>query len=99
MQLNPSTALDNKTKQLIGLAVAAQIPCRFCVSFHTQAAKLNGASDEELKEAVAMAALTRELSTVIQGTLPDENQFRREVDTAVKNMRAKEQKGPTSAQR
>lgn len=99
MQLNPATALDNKTKELIGLAVAAQIPCRFCVSFHTQAAKLDGASDEELKEAVAMSALTREFSTVIQGSLPDENQFRREVDTLVKNMRAKEPKPPAAAQR
>ncbi len=28
LQLNPKTALDGKTKELIGLAVAAQIPCR-----------------------------------------------------------------------
>src|SRR5262245_2912121 len=27
LQLNPGTKLDNKTKELIGLAVAAQIPC------------------------------------------------------------------------
>jgi AhpD family alkylhydroperoxidase len=99
VQLNPATALDNKTKEMIGLAVAAQIPCKFCVTFHTQAAKMNGATDEELKEAIAMAALTREFSTVIQGSLPDEAQFRREVDTAVKNMRTKEQKAPAAAQR
>ena len=50
VQLNPKTALPTKTKELIGLAVAAQIPCRYCTYFHTQVAKLGGASDAELKE-------------------------------------------------
>ena len=35
VQLNPDTALDGKTKELIGLAVASQIPCEYCVYFHT----------------------------------------------------------------
>jgi alkylhydroperoxidase/carboxymuconolactone decarboxylase family protein YurZ len=29
--LNPKGALDGKTKQLIALGVAAQIPCAYCV--------------------------------------------------------------------
>ncbi|TGR36098.1 carboxymuconolactone decarboxylase family protein, partial [bacterium M00.F.Ca.ET.199.01.1.1] len=29
VQLNPNTALDGKTKELMGLAVAAQIPCQY----------------------------------------------------------------------
>ncbi|MEI7601634.1 MAG: carboxymuconolactone decarboxylase family protein, partial [Aestuariivirga sp.] len=53
VQLNPATALNGKTKELIGLAVAAQIPCGYCVYFHTAAAKANGATDEEIREAVA----------------------------------------------
>ena len=56
VQLNPNSALPGKTKELIGLAVAAQIPCRYCIYFHTQIAKLDGASDRELKDAIAMAA-------------------------------------------
>ena len=28
---NPKGALDGKTKELIGLAVAAQIPCQYCI--------------------------------------------------------------------
>ena len=59
VQLNPKTALSGKEKELIGLAVAAQIPCSYCVYFHTQAAKLNGATDAEIREAVAMAAISR----------------------------------------
>jgi AhpD family alkylhydroperoxidase len=85
IQLSPTTALDGKTKELIGLAVAAQIPCQYCVHFHTEAAKLNGASDAEIREAVAMAAITRHWSTVLNGSMIDEAQFRKEVDQIVAN--------------
>jgi AhpD family alkylhydroperoxidase len=66
VQLNPKTALNGKTKELIGLAVAAQVPCHYCIYFHTAAAKLNGATDAEIREAVAMAAITRHWSTVLR---------------------------------
>jgi AhpD family alkylhydroperoxidase len=47
------------------LAVTAQIPCRYCIYFHTAAAKANGASDEEIKETVATAAVARHWSTAL----------------------------------
>lgn len=84
LELSQATQLDSKTKELIGLAVAAQIPCRFCVSFHTESARMNGASDDELKEAVAMAALSRHWATIIAGSLVDEPQFRREIDQLIR---------------
>jgi AhpD family alkylhydroperoxidase len=87
LELNPATALPGKTKELIGLAVAAQIPCQFCIYFHTEAAKLNGASDEEIREAVAMAAITRDVSTVLNGAMLDEQQFRKDVDQIVVNVK------------
>ena len=34
--MNPAGALDGKTKQLIALGVAAQIPCAYCVAAHTK---------------------------------------------------------------
>ena len=83
VQLNPATPLDGKTKELIGLAVASQIPCTFCIVFHTEVAKLNGATEQEIKEAIAMAAITRHWSTVLNGSLVDEDQFRKEVDQIV----------------
>src|SRR5512143_3083378 len=43
LQLNPATALPGKYKELIGLAVASQVPCRYCIYAHTAFAKLNGA--------------------------------------------------------
>src|SRR5205085_1750938 len=84
VQLNPKTKLDGKTKELIGLAVSAQIPCQYCVYFHTAAAKLNGASDEEVREVVAMAAIVRHWSTVLNGMQVDLASFKHETDTVLR---------------
>jgi len=65
---NPNGALDGKTKQLIGLAVAAQIPCAYCVFAHAKAAKAAGATDAQIKEAIATAALVRFNSTMLNGS-------------------------------
>ena len=84
VQLNPKTKLDGKTKELLGLAVAAQIPCHYCVYFHTAAAKANGATDEEVRETVAMAAIVRHWSTVLNGMQVDFAGFKRETDTVLR---------------
>ena len=65
---NATGALDGKTKQLIGLGVAAQIPCAYCVYGHTKAAKAAGATDAQIKEAIATAALVRFNSTMLNGS-------------------------------
>jgi len=83
-QMSPDTKLDMKSKELIGLAVAAQIPCEYCVIFHTEAARMNGATDQEIQEAVAMAAITREASTLLNGLQIDKAQFRRDLDRMVR---------------
>ncbi len=84
VQLNPNTRLNGKTKELIGLAVAAQIPCQYCVYFHTAAAKANGATDDEIRETVAMAAIVRHWSTVLNGMQIDHAGFQQEVDTVLR---------------
>jgi AhpD family alkylhydroperoxidase len=84
VELNPHTALSNKEKELIGLAVAAQIPCHYCIYFHTEAAKANGATDEEVHEAIAMAAATRHWSTVLNGSQIDMAQFKQEFAAMMK---------------
>lgn len=66
--MNPTGALDGKTKQLIALGVAAQIPCAYCVFAHTKAAKAAGATDAQIKEAIATAALVRFNSTMLNGS-------------------------------
>ena len=92
LQMNPKTALSNKEKELIGLAVAAQIPCQYCVYFHTESAKADGASDEEIKEAIAMSALTRHWSTVLNGSQIDMESFKREFAAMMKYAGDKEEK-------
>jgi AhpD family alkylhydroperoxidase len=88
VQLNPASALPGKVKELIGLAVASQVPCRFCIVAHTEFARLNGATDAEITEAIAMASLTRNMSTLLNGLEVDEPQFRRDIDHLVKGARA-----------
>jgi AhpD family alkylhydroperoxidase len=73
------TALDAKTKALIGIAVAAQIPCEYCVWADTNTAKAAGATDEEIAEAVATAALSRHWSTIFHGLQVDLATFKAEL--------------------
>jgi AhpD family alkylhydroperoxidase len=52
-------ALDEKTKQLIAVAVAHVTQCPYCIKGHTKAALRKGASEQELMEAVWVAAEMR----------------------------------------
>jgi AhpD family alkylhydroperoxidase len=88
LQMNPTTALNGKQKELIGLAVASQIPCEYCIYAHTEFAKLNGATPAEIGEAVAMAGLTRHWSTFLNGLQPDETKFRADVAKGLAHMKA-----------
>lgn len=84
LQLNPYTSLTGKQKELIGLAVAAQVPCEYCTYFHRNAAsKLHGASEEELNEAVALAALTRHWSAIFNSPVNDQGRFRKDADQMI----------------
>jgi AhpD family alkylhydroperoxidase len=92
LQMNPHTALSGKEKELIGLAVAAQIPCHYCIYFHTESAKANGATDEEVREAIAMSALTRHWSTFLNGAQIDMEQFKQEYAAMMKFANEQEEK-------
>ena len=48
-------ALDCKTKELIALAVAVAVRCDDCIGFHVKTAVEQGASREEVAEALGMA--------------------------------------------
>jgi len=86
-EMSPDTKLDMKTKELIGVAVAAQIPCRYCVQFHTAGARMHGATDQEIQEAVGMAAMTRMGSTLLNGMQIDEAQFKKDLDRMMRKGR------------
>lgn len=52
-------ALPTKMKQLIAVAVAHVTQCPYCIKGHTKAALRHGASQEELMEAIWVAAEMR----------------------------------------
>ena len=72
--------IDPKTAQLIGLAVASQIPCEYCIYYHTKAAQNAGATEQELREAAALAAYTRHWSAVLYGTRTDLDSYKAKID-------------------
>ena len=68
--------LPPKTKYLVGLGVAAQIPCAYCIAGQMAAARAAGATDEEIKEAIAAAGLTRKWSAMLNGNEYPMDKFR-----------------------
>jgi AhpD family alkylhydroperoxidase len=52
-------ALPEKTKQLIAVAVAHVTQCPYCIDGHTKLAQRKGASEEEIMEAIWVAAEMR----------------------------------------
>lgn len=74
--------LDAKTRVPIALAVSAQIPCTYCVYAHLKDARAHGASESEIREAVATAATVRHWSTVLNGMAYDFEAFKKEYDGA-----------------
>jgi AhpD family alkylhydroperoxidase len=92
-QLNgPDSKIPAKYRELLQLAVASQIPCDYCIYFHTATAKANGATDAEIKEAVAQGAATRHWSMILQGNQIELEAFKAEFDTMMKYMAEKSEK-------
>jgi AhpD family alkylhydroperoxidase len=52
-------ALPEKTKQLIAVAVAHVTQCPYCIRSHTRLARRRGATEEEVMEAIWVAAEMR----------------------------------------
>ena len=69
------TLIPNKYKELMMVAVHAETRCRYCLLFHTEAARLNGATDEEIEEAVGIAKHTVGWSAYVNGIQQDYEQF------------------------
>ena len=88
LQLSDETAIPNKYKELIGLAVSGATRCRYCAYFHTEAARLFGATDEEITEASLMAKHTMGWSTFLNAMHYDYDEFVREFDQITAHIRA-----------
>lgn len=77
------TKIPNKYKELIGLGVAGATRCRYCALYHTEGARLHGATDEEIAEASAMAGLTMMGSTYLNAAMVDCETFEKELASIV----------------
>ena len=73
-------AIPPKYQQLIALAVAAQIPCQYCIYDHTKGAEKNGATADEIREAIGVASIVRMWSTNVQGNQIDFEKFKATID-------------------
>lgn len=86
VQMEPG-AIPNKYRELIGVAVAAATKCEYCIFFHTEMARLNGATQEEIEEAFHYAKSTTGWSTYIHGSQVDLELFRAEVRAMVEHVK------------
>lgn len=96
LQLNPDTYIPLKYKELIGLAVSAQIPCQYCHYFHTKVAKLHGATAGEMNEAAALAGSARHWSAAFNGLERNYQEFEKKFDTSFEKTTQKSM--PTSVE-
>ena len=76
------TAIPNKYKEMIGLAVSGATRCRYCAYFHAEAARLFGATEEEITETALIAKNTMGWSTYLNTLQFDYDQFTSEFDQA-----------------
>ncbi len=82
------TAIPNKYKELIGLGVSGATRCRYCVYFHTESARLFGATDEEINEAALIAKNTMGWSTYLNTRAFDYDRFKAEFDQIADHVRS-----------
>lgn len=80
--------IPGKYGQLIGLGIAAATKCHYCVLFHTEVAKLHGATDAEIEDALHFAKSTAGWSTYINGLQIDFGEFKAEVRRIVEHVRS-----------
>ena len=77
-QMEPG-AIPNKYRELIGLGIAATTRCQYCTAFHTEFARVAGATDAEIEEAVHYAKSSAGWSAYLNGLQLNLEQFKREV--------------------
>ena len=94
LELSDQTAIPPKYKELIGLAVSGATRCRYCAYFHAEAARLNGATEDEITETALMAKHTMGWSTYLNTLGYDYDQFVREFDQIAAHFREQQAAAP-----
>jgi AhpD family alkylhydroperoxidase len=81
--------IPNKYRELIGIGISATTKCPYCVAFHTEFAKLFGATDAEIEHAVHYAKSTAGWSAYLNGLQFDREEFDREVRQICQHIRSR----------
>ena len=84
--------IPSKYRHLIGLGISAATKCRYCTLFHTEVAKLHGATDAEIEDAVHYAKSTTGWSAYINGLQVDYDEFKDELRRIGEYVQAKHRK-------
>jgi AhpD family alkylhydroperoxidase len=95
VQFDPG-AIPNKYRELIGVAISAVTRCRYCTFFHTMLAKLNGATDAEIEDALHYAKSSAGWSAYVNGLQLDWEQFKAEISQACDYVRSRQGLPPVS---
>ena len=95
--IDQDSTIPPKYRALIGLAVSSQIPCQYCIYGDTSDARVFGATEEEIKEAIMFGAMTRMWSTIMNGNQVDFEAFKAEIDAGAAAMRAAMAEQPAEA--
>lgn len=74
------TLIPNKYKELMGIAIHSETKCSYCTLFHTEAARLFGATEEEIQEAVHYAKMSLGWSAYLNGMQQDYDMFAEELE-------------------
>ena len=61
-------AIPLKYKELMAVAVALTTQCPYCIEIHSNKARETGASEQEISEAVGVAAALRAGAAITHGT-------------------------------
>jgi AhpD family alkylhydroperoxidase len=80
--------IPNKYRELIGVAISAVTKCRYCAFYHTELAKLFGATDAEIEDAVHYAKSSAGWSAYVNGLQLDFDRFKTEVLQACEHARS-----------
>jgi len=85
------SAIPGKYRELIGVGLSAAIKCKYCTYFHTEMAKLQGATQEEIEEAVYIAKDSAGWSSYINGLQIDFEQFKKELQQSVEYVKSQQE--------
>lgn len=85
-ELSDQTYIPPKYKQLMAIGIHSETKCRYCTLFHQEIARMLGATEQEIEEAVHFAKHTVGLSVYLNGSRYPEDKFAGELDQMIEHL-------------